>query len=61
MQALKRASWKLKNRVRRQATREPPRPNILTDLFDPVFAIEIDEIEGKLHSKGVDSFTGNDP
>lgn len=47
--------------MRGEAGRETPRTDVTPDFFHAFVAVDVDEIDRKLHEKGVYRFTGNDP
>ena len=51
----------LQNRVRRETCREPPRRHRVPDLFYFPPFIQINQVDRKLHEKGVHRFAGDDP
>jgi len=56
-----RAGWQLDDRVRAESARDAAGSDIASDLDHPAIPVEIDQIEGELHGKGVDGFAGDDP
>jgi hypothetical protein len=55
------ARGKLEHRVRGETGRQPPRRHIAPDLLHSQVAVQVNEIDGELHAKGVYSFAGEDP
>jgi hypothetical protein len=56
-----RARGKFKHGVGGKTRRKPPGKHSAPDLLHPLLAIEIDEVDRKLHPKSMNGFTGNDP
>lgn len=59
--ALEGSGGQLDDGMSSKAGGEPPGPDVSPDFSDPVFPVEVEEIKRKLHEKGVDSFTGDNP
>lgn len=51
----------LEDRMRGEAGREAPWADVAPDLLNLFFAVDVDEIDWKLHEKGMDRRTGDNP
>lgn len=59
--ALHHPGRELDDGMRGEARRETPGADVASDLLHPLIAVNVYEIDRKLHEKGVYGLTGNDP
>src|SRR5260370_26327463 len=55
------AGRKLKDRVWREASRNPARKHLLAHFLDLLLAVQVEDVNGKFHAETVNSLAGNNP
>jgi len=55
------ACRELKNGMRGETHRQPPRRHAIAHFLDPMLAVQIYQVDGEFHKKGMNRLTGNDP